>query len=80
MSLIPRSAIIRKDQYLTTIVEKGASIGANSTIVCGNKIGTYSFIGAGAVVTKDVKPYALVVGNPARQTGWMSEYGHKLDF
>ena len=76
----PRSAIIRKDRYYTTIVEKGASIGANSTIVCGNKIGTYSFIGAGAVVTKDVKPYALVVGNPARQTGWMSEYGHKLIF
>jgi len=76
----PRSAIVRKDKYFTTIVEKGASIGANSTIVCGNKIGTYSFIGAGAVVTKDVKPYALVVGNPARQTGWMSEYGHKLIF
>ena len=76
----PRSAIIRKDNYYSTIVEKGASIGANSTIVCGNKIGTYAFIGAGAVVTKDVKPYALVVGNPARQTGWMSEYGHKLDF
>jgi len=76
----PRSAIIRKDSYATTVVEKGASIGANSTIVCGNKIGTYSFIGAGAVVTKDVKPYALVIGNPARQTGWMSEYGHKLKF
>jgi UDP-2-acetamido-3-amino-2,3-dideoxy-glucuronate N-acetyltransferase len=76
----PRSAIIRKNQYVTTIVEKGASIGANSTIVCGNKIGRYAFIGAGAVVTKDVKPYALVVGNPARQTGWMSEYGHKLSF
>ncbi|MCE5346834.1 MAG: N-acetyltransferase [Bacteroidales bacterium] len=76
----PRSAIARKDKYLTTVVEKGASIGANSTIVCGNKIGTYSFIGAGAVVTKDVKPYSLVVGNPARQTGWMSEYGHKLIF
>ena len=76
----PRSAIIRKDNYNTTIVEKGVSIGANSTIVCGNKIGSYSFIGAGAVVTKDVKPYALVVGNPARQTGWMSEYGHKLKF
>lgn len=76
----PRSAIIRKDSYYTTIVEKGASIGANSTIVCGNKIGAYAFIGAGAVVTKDVKPYALVVGNPARQTGWMSEYGHKLHF
>lgn len=76
----PRSAIIRKDQYATTIVEKGASIGANSTIICGNKIGSYAFIGAGAVVTKDVKPYALVVGNPAKQTGWMSEYGHKLKF
>jgi len=76
----PRSAIIRKDNYNTTIVEKGASIGANSTIVCGNKIGAYAFVGAGAVVTKDVKPYALVVGNPARQTGWMSEYGHKLNF
>ncbi len=76
----PRSAIVRKDSYLQTIVEKGASIGANATIVCGNKIGTYSFIGAGAVVTREVKPYALVIGNPARQTGWMSEYGHKLDF
>jgi UDP-2-acetamido-3-amino-2,3-dideoxy-glucuronate N-acetyltransferase len=76
----PRSAVIRKDQYVTTIVEKGASIGANSTIVCGHRIGRYSFIGAGAVVTKDVKSYALVVGNPARQTGWMSEFGHKLDF
>jgi UDP-2-acetamido-3-amino-2,3-dideoxy-glucuronate N-acetyltransferase len=76
----PRSAIIRKDKYLPTIVEKGASIGANSTIVCGNKIGSYSFIGAGAVVTKEVKPYALVMGNPARQTGWISEYGHKLNF
>lgn len=76
----PRSAIIRRDNYLTTIVEKGASIGANATIVCGHKIGTYAFIGAGAVVTREVKPYALVVGNPARQTGWMSEYGHKLTF
>jgi len=76
----PRSAIIRRDQYLETIVERGASIGANSTIVCGNIIGRYSFVGAGAVVTKDVKPYALVVGNPARQTGWISEFGHKLNF
>lgn len=76
----PRSAVIRKDSYVSTVVEKGASIGANSTIVCGNRIGFYSFIGAGAVVTKDVKPYALVMGNPARQTGWMSEYGHKLKF
>ena len=76
----PRSAIIRKESYYSTVVEKGASIGANATIVCGNKIGTYAFIGAGAVVTKEVKPYALVIGNPARQTGWMSEYGHKLVF
>jgi UDP-2-acetamido-3-amino-2,3-dideoxy-glucuronate N-acetyltransferase len=76
----PRSAINRKDQYGTTIVEKGATIGANSTIVCGIRIGKYSFVGAGAVVTKDVKPYSLVVGNPARHTGWMSEYGHKLVF
>ncbi len=76
----PRSAINRKDKYVMTIVEKGATIGANSTIVCGHRIGRYSFIGAGAVVTKDVKPYALVVGNPARPAGWMSEYGHKLSF
>jgi UDP-2-acetamido-3-amino-2,3-dideoxy-glucuronate N-acetyltransferase len=76
----PRSAVNRKDQYAETIVEKGATIGANSTIVCGNRIGMFAFIGAGAVVTRDVKPYALVVGNPARQTGWMSEYGHKLLF
>ena len=76
----PRSEIIRKDSYETTIVEKGASIGANSTILCGVIIGRYAFVGAGAVVTKDVKPYALVIGNPARQTGWMSEYGHKLIF
>ena len=76
----PRSAIIRKESYVSTVVEKGASIGANSTIICGNRIGKYSFIGAGAVVTKEVKPYALVVGNPAKQTGWMSEYGHKLQF
>jgi len=76
----PRSAVIRKDSYVSTVVEKGASIGANSTIICGNRIGSYSFIGAGAVVTKDVKPFALMIGNPARQTGWMSEYGHKLKF
>lgn len=76
----PRSAVIRRDQYAETIVEKGATIGANATIVCGNRIGRYSFIGAGAVVTREVKPYALVVGNPARQTGWMSEYGHRLVF
>jgi UDP-2-acetamido-3-amino-2,3-dideoxy-glucuronate N-acetyltransferase len=76
----PRSAVNRRDQYLRTVVKKGASIGANSTIVCGHNIGEYAFIGAGAVVTKDVPAYALVVGNPSRQTGWMSEYGHKLKF
>lgn len=76
----PRSAVIRKDSYVTTIVEKGASIGANATIVCGHNIGRYAFIGAGAVVTKEVRPYALVVGNPARQVGWMSEFGHRLEF
>lgn len=76
----PRSRVVRKDSYVTTIVERGASIGANATIVCGNIIGRYAFIGAGAVVTRDVRPYALVVGNPARQTGWMSEYGHRLNF
>ena len=76
----PRSAIIRRDQYVTTIVRKGASIGANATIVCGHDIGKYSFIGAGAVVTKEVLSYALVVGNPARQIGWMSEFGHRLEF
>lgn len=76
----PRSGIVRKDQYEKTIVKKGASIGANATIVCGHDIGEYAFIGAGAVVTKDVKPYALIVGNPAKQIGWMSEYGHRLHF
>ncbi len=76
----PRSAIIRRDQYVTTLVRRGASIGANATIVCGNEIGEYSLIGAGAVITKNVKPFALVVGNPGRQTGWVSEYGHKLSF
>lgn len=76
----PRSAVVRKNQYMQTLVGKGASIGANATIVCGNKIGSYSFIGAGAVVTREVRPYALVIGNPARQTGWMSEFGHKLFF
>jgi UDP-2-acetamido-3-amino-2,3-dideoxy-glucuronate N-acetyltransferase len=76
----PRSAVSRKHEYLQTLVRKGASIGANATIVCGNEIGEYAFIGAGAVVTKPVPAYALVVGNPARQTGWMSEFGHKLTF
>ncbi|CAM1370415.1 acyltransferase [Tenacibaculum soleae] len=76
----PRSAIKRQDQYLKTIVKKGASIGANATIVCGNNIGEYAFVGAGAVVTKEVLPYALVVGNPSKQIGWISEYGHRLEF
>ena len=76
----PRSAINRKGQYTQTIVKKGVSIGANATIVCGHDIGEYSFIGAGAVVTKEVLPYALVVGNPAKHIGWMSEYGHRLHF
>ncbi|PKR81077.1 N-acetyltransferase [Brumimicrobium salinarum] len=76
----PRSAIVRRDQYSKTLVKKGASIGANATIVCGHDIGEYAFIGAGAVITKTVKPYALVVGNPAQQIGWMSEYGHRLHF
>ena len=78
--LNPRSAIVRKDQYVNTLVKKGASIGANATILCGIEIGEYALIGAGAVVTKSVKPFALVVGNPAKQTGWVSEYGHKLTF
>lgn len=76
----PRSAVNRRGEYARTLVKKGASIGANATIVCGHDIGEYAFIGAGAVVTKEVKPYALVVGNPARQIGWMSTYGHRLDF
>jgi len=76
----PRSAVSRKDEYKPTLVKKGATIGANATIVCGITIGKYAFIGAGAVVTKNIPDYALVIGNPARQTGWMSEYGHKLKF
>ena len=76
----PRSAIKRRDEYMITTVKKGASIGANATIVCGNDIGEYSFIGAGAVVTKTILPYALVVGNPSKQIGWVSEYGHRLEF
>lgn len=76
----PRSAIIRRDQYIQTKVEKGASIGANATIICGNTIGSYALIGAGTVVTKPVKPYALMVGNPSKQLGWVSEYGHRLNF
>ena len=76
----PRSAINRKNEYLNTTVKKGASIGANATIICGNNIGKYALIGAGSVVVKDVPDYALVVGNPAKQIGWVSEYGHKLSF
>jgi UDP-2-acetamido-3-amino-2,3-dideoxy-glucuronate N-acetyltransferase len=76
----PRSAVKRQDQYLKTHVGKGATIGANATIVCGHDIGHYAFIGAGAVVTKNVPAYALLVGNPAQQIGWMSEYGHRLHF
>ncbi|ASS47441.1 MAG: hexapeptide transferase [Candidatus Fluviicola riflensis] len=76
----PRSAVNRRDQYSQTIVKKGASIGANATIVCGNDIGEFAFIGAGSVVTKEVPAYALVVGNPARRIGWMSAYGHRLTF
>jgi len=76
----PRSAVNRKDQYAKTVVRKGATIGANATIVCGHNIGKYAFIAAGAVVTREVPDYALVMGNPARQSGWMSEYGHKLLF
>lgn len=76
----PRSAISRKSEYKTTVIRKGATIGANATIICGNTIGEYAFIGAGAVVTKNVPAYALVIGNPAKQTGWMSEFGYKLKF
>jgi UDP-2-acetamido-3-amino-2,3-dideoxy-glucuronate N-acetyltransferase len=76
----PRSAVIRKDHYAKTHVGKGASIGANATIVCGHDIGEYAFIGAGAVVTKNVPAYALIIGNPGRHVGWMSEYGHRLQF
>jgi N-acetylglucosamine-1-phosphate uridyltransferase (contains nucleotidyltransferase and I-patch acetyltransferase domains) len=76
----PRSAVSRKNQYAETIIKKGASVGANATVLCGNTIGEYAMIGAGAVVTKDIPPYALVIGNPSRQDGWVSEYGHRLIF
>ncbi len=76
----PRSHVNRKSEYAQTLVRKGASIGANATVVCGNEIGAYALIGAGAVITKPVKPFALVVGNPAKQIGWVSENGHKLVF
>lgn len=76
----PRSAVARKNEYKQTILRRGASVGANATIVCGNEIGEYALIGAGSVITKPVPAYALVVGNPARQIGWVSEYGHRLNF
>jgi len=76
----PRSAVARRDSYVETYVERGATIGANATVICGNRIGKYAMVGAGALVTKPVPPYALVVGNPAIQTGWVSEYGNKLHF
>ncbi|MFM7386654.1 MAG: acyltransferase [Bacteroidota bacterium] len=76
----PRSHVVRKDQYASTLVKEGASIGANATVICGNTIGRFALIGAGAVITKDVPDYALVVGNPAQQIGWVSEYGHRLNF
>jgi UDP-2-acetamido-3-amino-2,3-dideoxy-glucuronate N-acetyltransferase len=76
----PRSHVIRKEQYAKTLVRKGATIGANATIVCGNEIGEFAFIGAGAVVTKTVNAYELVIGNPGKHVGWMSEYGHRLEF
>tara|TARA_B110000003_G_C16647730_1_gene532809 strand:- start:3498 stop:3983 length:486 start_codon:yes stop_codon:yes gene_type:complete len=76
----PRSAVKRRDKYEKTLIQKGASIGANATIVCGNTIGKYAFVGAGSVVTKNIPDYALVVGNPSRQIGWVSEFGNKLDF
>jgi len=76
----PRSAINRRGEYSRTLVKKGASIGANATVVCGNNIGSFALVGAGAVITKDVADYALVLGNPAKQIGWVSEYGHRLNF
>jgi len=76
----PRSAVPRRDQYMRTVIRKGATIGANATVVCGKEIGEYAFIAAGAVITREVLPFALVAGNPARQIGWMSEYGHRLHF
>ena len=76
----PRSSIVRKGEYIKTLVKKGATIGANATIICGISIGSYSFIGAGAVITKDVQPHSLVVGNPGMQAGWMSHWGHRLNF
>lgn len=76
----PRSAVVRRDKYVRTLVRKGASIGANATIICGNELGSFCLIGAGSVITKPVLPYALVIGNPGKQIGWVSEYGHRLKF
>jgi len=76
----PRSAVVRRDKYVSTLIKRGASIGANATVICGNTIGEFALIGAGAVVTRDIPPYSLVVGNPAKQIGWVSEYGNRLEF
>ncbi|MBT8327119.1 MAG: N-acetyltransferase, partial [Bacteroidia bacterium] len=76
----PRSAVVRRDQYVKTVVKKGSTIGANATIICGNTLGEYCFIGAGSVVTKDVPAFALIVGNPGQQIGWMSKHGQRLHF
>ena len=76
----PRSAVVRRDKYVSTLIKRGASIGANATVICGNTIGEFALIGAGAVITRDVASYALVVGNPAKQIGWVSEYGNRLEF
>lgn len=76
----PRSFIVRKNEFMETYVERGASIGANATIICGNRIGAYAMIGAGTVITKPVPPYALIIGNPGKQIGWVSKYGHRLTF
>ena len=76
----PRSAVVRRDKYVSTLIKRGASIGANATVICGNTIGEFALIGAGSVITRDIAPYALVVGNPAKQIGWVSEYGNRLEF
>ena len=76
----PRSAVVRREKYVSTLIKRGASIGANATVICGNTIGEFALIGAGAVVTRDITPYALAVGNPAKQIGWVSEYGNRLEF
>ena len=76
----PRSAVVRRDKYVSTLIKRGASIGANATVICGNTIGEFALIGAGSVITRDIAPYSLVVGNPAKQIGWVSEYGNRLEF